>query len=90
MKKKLMFEISERLKQKAKLSARKHKMLYGDYSAEAYRVGVELKDFAWENNISTDDILCYLESCTNATVIQKALVLSDNHATTASPCQTTM
>ena len=75
MKKKLLFEINQRLKERAKLNSRKNKMLFGDFSAMVYENGVILNEFCKLNKLNEDDVFFYLESCIDATKIKNAISL---------------
>ena len=72
MKKKLLFEINQRLKDKAKLNSRKNKMLFQDFSAMVYENGVKLNEFCKANRLTEEDVFFYLESCIDATKIKNA------------------
>lgn len=72
MKKKLLFEINQRLKDRAKMSSRKNKMLFGDFSALVYENGVRLNEFCRTNNLKEEEVFFYLESCIDATKIRNA------------------
>lgn len=73
MKKSLNFKIDERHKAIAKRHARIERKLFSDYCEEAYRAGIELKEFARINNVSVEDVIFYLNNSISGSQVRNGI-----------------
>lgn len=74
MKVQIQFDIESRAKLNAKRKAKQNGMLFSEYSEKIYMNGMVFQDFCGQNNITPEDLFFYLESCTSATDIKKAVL----------------